>query len=147
MRTAREWLCDTPDNPGCMRVAVANRLCHAEGCDISLCVSCNEEWISKARNVPELAVRCPRCAPKYLAHLGVGSAPGAGPAVPARVTPRNEQVGPLYAAVDQAMFAQGVLVDVRRRVLDMLSSQEDFRLRNEAVVTPQDDEVHELAVA
>ncbi len=117
MRTQNEWLCDTPQNPGCETLAFNARLCSVEGSEVALCRPCDARWKEQVRSDRRLQNHCPRCAPRYLASLE-SLASGSGEV---RADSEGVPSGPVYDQVEQAMFAEGVLIDVRRRVLRRLS--------------------------
>lgn len=117
MRTASGWLCDTRGRPGCENDAAVAWFCTVEGREVALCGPCNRAWRARAAADPGLAVRCPFCA----SHVA--------PPPPVRVTPTapTSAMPPmapdLASALDHAMFCEGMLIDVRQRVLSRLGVQ------------------------
>ena len=116
MQTQTGWWCDTRNDelnfPGCEEFAAVAWFCVIEGKEIALCGTCNRTWRARAAVDKNLQNRCPHCA----SFVGVsGPAPVQSPLVP----PLS---GPLADAIDKAMFTEGLLVDVRKRVLRRLGA-------------------------
>jgi len=114
MKRNGERVCDTLTARGCQREVATVMFCTVEGRDIELCRHCHAEWRRYVGAVPALQPRCPRCAPSYVkTHSAEIEA--------ARLRISGEDAiplsGPLAEAISKAMFSEGVLVDVRRRVL------------------------------
>lgn len=118
MRTALEWLCDTPDAPGCQRDANVASMCQVEGREFALCRSCQSLWKNRVSADPAMAVRCPNCLPSYLRTEAIRKD---------NATPPKDRPAPLTGSVadalDHAMFMDGILPDVRHRVLCRLAAE------------------------
>ena len=112
MRQGNTWLCDLRGSPGCENAAAITFICQVEGRQAALCRSCDRGWKIYARENPGLEVRCPNCAPQFLLNR-----PGPGAALPA-----GDPIltGPIAEMIDRAMYSQGVLIDIRRKVLARL---------------------------
>lgn len=117
MRTSQGWWCDTrnnPDFPGCEEHAAISWTCVVEGREIGLCNSCNRAWRERAMLEPELSPRCPLCSHVILPVTTPARQPIAG----------HELTGPIAEAINDAMYREGILVDVRARVLRRLGAQD-----------------------
>lgn len=102
---------------GCAGDAVLIMYCQAEGRAVPMCAPCNRAWRERARGDSGLAARCPLCAPSWLATQS-------SPAVAAVPAPAGTMLsGPVADLLDAAMKAEGLLVDVRQRVLLRLGSE------------------------
>lgn len=97
-------------------------VCPVEGREIAQCAACNAAWRAiAAANGGLLRNRCPLCAHAEIAVSG---------AVDPRETTRAVDpvlVGPLAEALDRAMFSEGLLIDVRQRVLRRLGADSQVR--------------------
>jgi hypothetical protein len=130
MRTSNEWLCDTigrDDFPGCERKAAVSLSCSVEGRSYALCRPCDTTWKSKAAGNTAMSLRCPLCVHIFLAQEAGVPVPQA----PARQDPMVHSAplrGPLAEAIDFAMYQEGLLIDVRGRVLRRLAN--DPRMAN-----------------
>lgn len=124
MRTAHGWFCDTRNNeeyPGCEQDAAVAWTCTIEGRQIALCGSCDRAWRSRAANDDKLRHRCPLCA-----YAGIAVSTGTDPNI--TTVPLNPVLaGELAEAIDSAMFSEGLLIDVRKRVLRRLAADERMR--------------------
>lgn len=123
-RNSNDWLCDTlgrEDYPGCERKAVIALSCHVEGRQYALCRPCDATWKKKASGNAGVSLRCPLCV-----HIFLATEAGAPvPQAPARQDPMVHSAplrGPLADVVDYAMYAEGLLIDVRGRVLRRMAS-------------------------
>jgi hypothetical protein len=120
MRIGDEWLCDTLTEEGCERNAAVAFFCRIEGMQVALCRPCDTRWKALARSDAGLANRCPKCASRY-----IDSRASATAAIQAKNRPLPASTEPLQGtladAIEQAMFAEGLLVNARRRVLQRLS--------------------------
>ena len=118
MRTATEFLCDLRDRPGCQHTAGSTFICKVEGREVALCGNCLRWWREHALANPGLEFRCPNCAPQFLANKETRPANAPAPVL---------LTGPIADLIDQSMYRQGILIDIRRRVLADL-----YRLANES---------------
>jgi hypothetical protein len=97
---------------GCTGTQEIRIHCNTEGTDVSVCRSCATVWRLNAR-ASGLYDRCPLCAlwkPEYAAHREA-------PAAPAILT------GPAADAIEAAMHQEGLLYDVRTKVLRRLAKE------------------------
>lgn len=123
MQRGNEWLCDTPDEPGCQQNAAVAFICQVEGRQCSLCRSCDAVWKGFARRDSDLWPRCPNCAPSYIARREASRNVDAVQITREREERRITQpdapmlTGPLAEVFDNAMARAGVLVDARHRAL------------------------------
>lgn len=121
MQRGNQWLCDTPDEPGCQGNAAVAFICRVEGRQVSLCRNCEAVWKGYARQDSQLSLRCPNCAPSYIARRNASVDMGqvAREREERRITSPEQPMltGPLAEVIDNAMARSGVLVDARHRVL------------------------------
>jgi len=146
MRVGSEWLCDTRAEPGCQRNAALTFICPVEGREVSLCLNCDRVWKAFARRSPELGRRCPGCAPIYIEQHRIEIE-----VHQVRISGADDEVltGPLADALSAAMRSEGILIDVRRRVLVRLARQasEDSHgyvgalLRTTSAAAPKSEQV------
>lgn len=119
MRTATEWYCDTrdhPEFPGCEQKAALVWFCVVEGREIALCHSCNRAWRERAKADTGFGKRCPLCVHTYVAARDL-------PVIENRAgLPVPPLTGPIADSVDFAMYQEGLLVDVRQRVLRRMAT-------------------------
>ena len=132
MRTHSAILCDnrgTDDapTPGCLRNAATSFVCAVEGRDVDLCEICNRNWRLMAHSNPALTGRCPNCA--YLALAD--RTPLVVPDPEGSMGVANYLDSPLAQIFDKAMMKEGLLIDVRQRVLLRLISDPDFVSRED----------------
>jgi hypothetical protein len=95
---------------GCTGTPEIRIHCNTEGTDVSVCRTCANVWRLNAR-ASGLYDRCPMCAlwkPEYVAHREA-------PAAPLILT------GSAADAIEAAMHAEGLLLDVRTQVLRRLA--------------------------
>lgn len=126
MRSGNSVLCDTRDRedfPGCTRTANINWFCTVEGRDVSLCNTCNTAWRERARGDENFRLRCPLCIHVYLQSIGADS-PFPNAATPVHSMYGPPLTGPIARALDEAMYQEGLLVDVRSKVLRRLGANE-----------------------
>lgn len=123
-RNSNEWLCDTlgrDDYPGCERHAAISLSCSVEGRSYALCRTCDATWKSEAGGNPQVSLHCPLCVHIFLAkEAGVPVPPA-----PVRTDPMVHSAplrGPLADAINHAMYQEGLLIDVRGRVLSRLAN-------------------------
>ena len=127
-RNSNEWLCDTlgrEDYPGCERKAAVSLSCSVEGRSYALCRPCDATWKEKARGNTAMSLRCPLCVHIFLAQEAGTDVPPA----PARTDPLVHHAplrGPLADAIELAMYQEGLLIDVRGRVLARLGNDPRF---------------------
>jgi hypothetical protein len=96
-------------------------MCPVEGREVALCGPCNAAWRIRAAAEEKLRNRCPLCASAQISvSAGVNPAETTRPVLPVLT-------GDLADALDAAMFQEGLLVDVRRRVLRRLGADERVR--------------------
>lgn len=81
--------------------------CTVEGVSLLVCSPCFANWQSKVALKPALTGRCPRCENMFASE----------PSVHKTVQPAVPLPGPVGEAIDAAMHAEGLLRDVRERVL------------------------------
>jgi len=99
--------------PGCLEEPYVRISCETEGSSTILCHVCYAQWRARVSSSPSLVLRCPRCA-----DLEAARVPAAVRAAPVPLT------GQAARAIDAALHAEGITIDIRRRVL--------IRLRTEA---------------
>jgi hypothetical protein len=114
MRTNDSWKCDVRYDGICKDDAVVAWLCPVEQVEISACRPCNEAWRNAARTNSYLAQRCPRCAKSEKARVNTSPV----------VVPIKPLTGIVARALENAMFAEGILIDARTRVLKRLAVEE-----------------------
>jgi hypothetical protein len=119
--TEDKWLCDIK-RPNCTKNATANWMCKVEQVQCSACPTCYAEWRQDVSVHPDLAVRCPRCAQtpdavKRRAEASKNREP---------VKTDRPLEGMIADAIEAAMFREGILVDVRRKVLVRLAREEPW---------------------
>jgi|SRR5271165_5839665 len=112
MRTANAWVCDVRFK-GCKENASIAWMCAVEGVEVSACDPCLKEWRRMAVADPRLAPRCPRCASTVK------------PLRPTATSPETDKplTGIIADALEHAMFAEGVLVNARRKVMLRLARE------------------------
>lgn len=101
---------------GCVSVPGYSWTCETEGAEIKMCTQCIGQWRIRAQNIPQLRQRCPRCADLAVCADAAGEV-SAAPALPSRLS------GAAALAIDHALHMEGVLPDVRERVLKRLSAE------------------------
>jgi len=117
MRNAQGWWCDLrnepEEHPGCERKATTTFVCVIEGREVALCNNCNRIWRERVKLEPEQANRCPLCSKHAIPVTMPARQPALGRAL----------AGPVAEIIDDAMFREGLLVDVRARVLRRLATE------------------------
>jgi hypothetical protein len=117
--TDKEWTCDIKSK-GCQTDAVVTFVCKVEGVQVSGCRPCYDTWRTLAGTSELIAQHCPRC---YRAPARVPAAVrGAVPLVRGS----DPLTGVIADAIDAAMFREGVLGDVRKKVLVRLANEEPW---------------------
>jgi hypothetical protein len=116
MRTGDEWLCDIKYQGLCKRLAVTAWICPVEGVEIAACTPCVQTWRAAASVNTYLATHCPRCA-----KTGQPAT-----TVPAPQHSDRPLTGIVARALESAMLAEGVLIDVRTRVLKRLAVEAEW---------------------
>jgi hypothetical protein len=112
-----QLICRHPE--GCSERAESLIFCKAEGMEMRLCHKHNAAWKAMAGTDPGLQLRCPSCAPSYLARREEQ-------AHNHRVTIADDPItGPLADAIDRAMLAEGIYSPVRQAVLRRLAADTD----------------------
>jgi hypothetical protein len=101
---------------GCSRYAGASWTCQTEGVRIEMCAHCYSQWRMRAASNPRLAARCPRCADLLVCADASGAVAAPDPSPP-RLS------GAAADAIDRALHMEGVLPDVRERVLLRLAEE------------------------
>lgn len=102
------------DYPGCEHWAAVITFCTVEGRDYALCNPCSRAWKARCSGDAQMYARCPLCVHIYLGTLP----PQTGPSQP--MVHKSSLVGPLAEIIETAMYQEGLLVDVRSRVLARL---------------------------
>lgn len=113
---------EEPRPEDCTGFAAVTWICQVEGREVNLCLPCSQAWKVTARRNPALINRCPNCAPSYYASRQVRDR---GPRTGTISPDSRPYTGPLADAIDRAMLAEGILTDVRKRVLSRLAEDED----------------------
>jgi hypothetical protein len=103
---------------GCQQTPDVRITCIVEGASLMSCHSCHKAWQGQVQSVPGFENRCPRCAEW-------AGWSGAKPAV-VREVPEQTLTGPVATALDAAMHAEGLLVDVRQKVLRRLKQDSEW---------------------
>ncbi len=122
--TDKAWTCDI-HNAGCLTNAHTSWTCKVEGIQISACESCWVTWRGLVATDPSLQNRCPKCVKaltRVPAALRIAAGKG-GTSVPSATEPLR---GVIADAIDTAMHKEGVLADVRRKVLLRLATEEPW---------------------
>ena len=111
------WRCAMFGNPGCTGEAATTMVCTVEGRDLNLCVACVAAWRRSASQNTALRLRCPRCAPSYMANAAAEQVRAAGP------VDNPVLAGPLADVLSAAMSNEGITADIRQRVLSRLHKE------------------------
>jgi hypothetical protein len=97
--------------------AVASVDCRTDGGQLFLCGECLTAWRRAVRDDLRLENLCPRCAPS---RLGLWENAVRQQGTVRRPIDRGPAADQLLADADDAMRAEGILVDVRNRVINRL---------------------------
>lgn len=118
----QEELCQV-NGPNCSRIPSNRIYCRTEGRGVLTCAPCHADWRRRAtgNEIQGLQDKCPLCADWN----GVTGPPR----VPVEQTPATSITGPASNAIDAAMHAEGLLVDVRRKVLQRLSRDNPWLMK------------------
>lgn len=103
---------------GCTGDPTSTWLCETEGAEIRMCSTCFDSWRRQAADLG-LVQRCPRCRSLGSPDRAGSGASGSSAAAPAVA----ELVGAAATAINHAMHMEGVLPDVRKRVLRRLAQE------------------------
>jgi hypothetical protein len=121
--TDKSWTCDIHGSK-CKVDAWNSWTCKVEGIQISACSSCWADWQTSVRADPALTERCPKCtrAPARVpTALRIADKNGTS------VTRAKEPLrGVIADAIETAMHKEGVLADVRTRVMFRLATEEPW---------------------
>lgn len=101
--------------PGCLNIPEVRIYCKTEQTSRLACHNCHASWRSKIAENNTISERCPVCADHDYSVARPAPAP-----VPLPLR------GPVADAVDKAMHAEGLLIDVRKRVLQRLAKDPLF---------------------
>lgn len=112
--TDKSWTCDVKYE-GCETNASISWICVVEGAQISACRSCRAKWQVKVQRDSALQNRCPNCEP---VPIRVRDNPK-----PSKIKKHTQPLtGVIAEALDAAMFHEGILIDVRNKVLLRLAT-------------------------
>jgi|HubBroStandDraft_5_1064220.scaffolds.fasta_scaffold00014_73 hypothetical protein len=116
--TEKAWTCDIRER-GCDISAAVSWVCGVEGIQISACKKCWTTWKARVAADSSLGMRCPRCSkiPPRAAEQALHNY---------RQTGTEPLQGIIADALDSAMFREGILGDVRKRVLVRLRNEESW---------------------
>jgi hypothetical protein len=91
--------------------------CQVEGHRVWMCGQCMGRWRLKCVDDPGLTMRCPGCETRTVSGNG-------GAALPIRTVVASAPLaGAAAEAIDHAMHMEGILPDVRARVLERLAAE------------------------
>ena len=96
--------------PGCQDTPDVRITCIVEGASLMSCHSCFQVWQKESAANPGFENRCPRCAGWNPERMPVRAFTKASPLH-----------GDVAEAIDRAMHAEGLLLDVRHKVLQRLA--------------------------
>jgi hypothetical protein len=103
--------------PGCTLIPTTRIYCRTEGRSVLSCLPCHQAWRNKvhasASETFRLELRCPCCAEWH--------PEGAGPSRTVTEVLHEPLTGAVAQAIDTAMHAEGLLHDVRIKVLSRLA--------------------------
>jgi hypothetical protein len=95
---------------GCQKTPDVRITCITEGASLISCHSCFRIWQQQSPEISGGENRCPRCADWQPERM------------PVRTFVRAEPLhGTVAEAIDRAMHAEGLLLDIRRKVLERLA--------------------------
>jgi hypothetical protein len=96
--------------PGCQGTPDVRITCIVEGASLMACHNCHRAWQGQVQSVSGFENRCPRCALWHPERA------------PVRTFVRAEPLhGTVADTIDRAMHAEGLLLDIRRKVLERLA--------------------------
>ncbi len=125
MRTEDGVFCDIGKGTKsrCRSNATYIHSCRIEGSEFAFCRKHEVEWKARTNGNEHFQIRCPRCLPQFISQSSNRFSAENNSSLPDPVT------GPLAAAIDEAMYREGILTPTRVNVLRRLAATDSSYIK------------------